>query len=280
MFRMQQSWRLLGATLRLWSGTPWLWVYGVLWVGVLWAVWWPFSGPVIEWILATADQPDATALNGGMGQTLLLCLALNLLHTLFSFSVVGVATARLDGHRPTGWDAWEAVIRHLGAIFWLSILHSVVGMVLEALRERFGWLGDLLTHAAGMLWGLATSLTIPAVVMRQDASWQEGLSESVSLFKRTWGENLVASVTTTLAISALTFVLMMAWLIYGVTHSPQLGMPTLINGVVLILLGSWVFGDIFQASFNTVLYRYARMGEVPDAFAAIDLPGQFVPKAA
>ncbi|MBQ0936696.1 DUF6159 family protein [Ideonella paludis] len=280
MFRIQQSWHLLGATFRLWSGTPWLWGYGVFWVALVWAVWWPLSGPVIEWMISTAKQGDETALNMGLLQTLGVYMALNLLRMVFGFSVAGLAMARLEGHRPTGWDAWDAIVRHLGAIFWLSLLHSVVGMVLEQLRERFGWLGELLSNVAAMLWGLATSLTIPALVMRQEASWQEGLSESVSLFKRTWGENLVATVSSGLALGLLTLLVMLAWLVYALLQAPALALPTLMNGAVMILLASWVLGAFFQETFNTVLYRYARLGEVPDAFVEIDLPSQFVPKTA
>ena len=280
MSRFVQSWRLLGATLRLWSGTPWLWGYCLFWIALVWAVWWPFSGAVIDWMITTAKNGDETALSLGMVQTLAVYLGLNLLRMAFGFSVVGLATARLEGHRPTGWDAWEAIVRHLGAIFWLSVIHSLVGMVLEQLRQRFGWLGEMLSNVAAMLWGLATSLTIPALVMRQEASWQEGLQESVSLFKRTWGENLIASVGSGFALGLLTLLAMLSWVVYGVTQSPVLAMPTFMNGAVMIMLASWVFGEFFKETFNTVLYRYARMGEVPEAFAEIDLPGQFVPKAA
>lgn len=278
MFRIQQSWRLLGATLRLWSGTPWLWGYCVFWIALLWAAWWPFSGPVIEWMISTAKQDDEMVLSMGLLQTLGVYMALNLLRMGFGFSVVGLATARLEGHRPTGWDAWEAIVRHLGAIFWLSLIHSLVGILLEYLRERFDWLGDILSNVAAMLWGLATSLTIPALVMRQEATWQEGLSESVSLFKRTWGENLVATVGSGLALGLLTLLVMLSWVVYGVMQSPVLALPTLMNGAVMIIMASWVLGIFFQETFSTVLYRYARMGEMPDAFVEIDLPGQFVPR--
>ncbi len=280
MFRIQQSWRLLGATLRLWSGTPWLWGYCVFWIALVWAAWWPFSETVIEWLISTAQQGDESALNMGLLQTLGVYMALNLLRMGFGFSVAGLATARLEGHRPTGWDAWEAIVRHLGAIFWLSLIHSVVGMLLEQLRQRFGWLGEILSNVAAMLWGLATSLTIPALVMRQEATWQEGLAESVSLFKRTWGENLVATVSSGLVLGLLTILVMLAWLVWGLVQAPALALPTLMNGAVMIMLASWVLGAFFQETFNTVLYRYARLGEVPDAFVEIDLPSQFVPKAA
>ncbi len=216
----------------------------------------------------------------GLLQTLGVYMVLNLLRMGFDFSVAGLATARLEGHRPTGWDAWETIVRHLGAIFWLSLIHSVVGMLLEQLRQRFGWLGEILSNVAAMLWGLATSLTIPALVMRQEATWQEGLAESVSLFKRTWGENLVATVSSGLVLGLLTMLVMLAWLVWGLVQAPALAMPTLMNGAVMIMMASWVLGAFFQETFNTVLYRYARMGEVPDAFVDIDLPCQFVPKAA
>lgn len=278
MFRIQQSWRLLGATLRLWSGTPWLWGYCVFWIALLWAAWWPFSGPVIEWMISTAKQDDEMVLSMGLLQTLGVYMVLNLLRMGFGFSVVGLATARLEGHRPTGWDAWEAIVRHLGAIFWLSLIHSLVGILLEYLRERFDWLGDILSNVAAMLWGLATSLTIPALVMRQEATWQEGLSESVGLFKRTWGENLVATVGSGLALGLLTLLVMLSWVVYGVMQSPVLALPTLMNGAVMIIMAAWVLGVFFQETFSTVLYRYARMGEMPDAFVEIDLPGQFVPR--
>jgi hypothetical protein len=102
----------------------------------------------------------------------------------------------------------------------------------------------------------------------------------VSLFKRTWGENLVATVSSGLVLGLLTMLVMLAWLGWGLVQAPVLAMPTLMNGAVMIMLASWVLGAFFQETFNTVLYRYARLGEVPDAFVEIDLPSQFVPKAA
>ena len=74
-----------------------------------------------------------------------------------------------------------------------ALLTATVGLVLQALRDRAGRLGDFVIGLIGLAWDVATFLVVPAIVIDDHGAW-DGVKQSGSLLRQTWGENLAARV--------------------------------------------------------------------------------------
>ena len=63
-------------------------------------------------------------------------------------------------------------------------------MVLRAVQERMGFIGKIVVGIIGMAWNVATFLAVP-VLVAEDVSPVDAVKRSMSLLKKTWGEQLM-----------------------------------------------------------------------------------------
>ena len=117
--------------------------------------------------------------------------------TFCNVALVAVANNRMAGgswrmHQGLAL-AWQ---RRFTILQW-AILAATVGIVLEMISERVGFLGKLLTRLVGLAWGLATYFIVPVLAF-DNLSPIEAVRRSAQLFRKTWGENVVAGVSTAL----------------------------------------------------------------------------------
>lgn len=179
----------------------------------------------------------------------------------FQGAVVAGASQRMRGEDPTLFSALAAPLRRLPSILLWAVIAATVGMLLRAVQERSGVLGRMAVALVGAAWSLATFFIVPAIVV-DELSVGEGLSHSVEMFKRTWGETLAGSVGLGLAAFVI-------WLVFAAALAAVFaaGFPALAisigvaGGIGLVALFATLEG-IFVAS----LYRYAAHGEAPSGF--------------
>src|SRR6476469_4435763 len=74
----------------------------------------------------------------------------------FQAAVVAGATERMRGGDPTVSSALAAAGRRLGPILLWAAIAATVGMVIQAIHERVGFIGKFVTMLAGAAWNLAT----------------------------------------------------------------------------------------------------------------------------
>ncbi|HLU12788.1 MAG TPA: DUF6159 family protein, partial [Arenimonas sp.] len=123
----------------------------------------------------------------------------------FNTALVGAAMIRLEGGDPTVSDGLRIARERVGAILGYAAIAATVGLILRALEERAGFLGRIVVGIIGLAWTLATFLVVP-VLVSQNVGPIEALKESVSLLKRSWGENLAGNVGIGLAFGLITAV--------------------------------------------------------------------------
>src|SRR5690606_31841053 len=127
----------------------------------------------------------------------------------FNCALVGAAMIRLDGGDPTLSDGLQAARSRLGAIFGYAAIAATVGVLLQALKGRDNnFIVRLVGSGLGMAWTLATFLVVPVLVSR-DIGPIDALKQSITLLKRTWGENAVGQVGIGAAFGLLSFVAML-----------------------------------------------------------------------
>src|SRR5690606_5093267 len=111
----------------------------------------------------------------------------------FNCALVAAAMIRLEGGDPTLADGFNAAKARIRAILGYAAIAATVGVLLQSLKNRNNFLVRLLGSGLGVAWTLATFLMVPVLVSR-DVGPIDALKESVSLFKRTWGESAVGTI--------------------------------------------------------------------------------------
>jgi len=198
-------------------------------------------------------------------------LAVTFVVTFFAAALVSGAWERLNGGSPTLGSSFGSATRRIGPIAGWALLSGTIGLVITSLEERLGVLGQVIGGALGMAWRVVTWLAIPVIVVEGTGPWPS-LKRSATLFKATWGENLIAAggfgllgflvILVGMAISALFFAVM----------------P--IAGVVLFVLWIAVSSTILatlNGIYRTALYAYAA-GHQIEWFDQAQLAAAFKPK--
>lgn len=190
-------------------------------------------------------------------------LGLSVISVFFNGALVAGAHERLAGGDPTvGSAIRKAFSRIPGLVPW-ALLTATVGLILRALRDRAGWLGQFVLSAVGMAWEVVTFLVVPAIVIDGKGA-VDGVKTSGSLLKSTWGENLAARV----GFGILGFVAVLPAVVLIAVFSALGGIGLIVGvavGVVWIALVVVVMTAL-NAVFQAALYLYATSGTAPSGF--------------
>jgi len=199
-------------------------------------------------------------------------VALAFIALFFNAAVVAGAHERLSGGDPTVGSALRAAGRKAGKIFLWSLAVATVNVILQAIRERSGFLGDLLANFAGMAWNLATYFMVP-ILLFEDKGMGQSVRDSAGLFRKTWGQTVVGEAGIGLAAT----VCVIATIIVGAILSMVLG-PLMIVGIILTVLavvGMVAYFSTLQGVYKAALYRFATTGQATGGFAPEQLGGAF-----
>jgi hypothetical protein len=204
----------------------------------------------------------------GAGQMLLALLFYVVTYFItlfFNTALVGAAMIRMDGGNPTLGDGLRIARQRAGRIFGYACIAATVGLLLRALEDRVGWVGQVVLKLIGVTWALATFLVVPVLVTR-DVGPVAAVKESADLLRRTWGENLIGNVGLGLVFGLAYFALAIVAVGVVVLVS-QSGSAVLIGGVVLLGVVSFFVLSALHATmqgvYSAALYRYATAHEAP-----------------
>ena len=198
----------------------------------------------------------------------------------FNCALVGAAMIRLDGGDPTLSDGLNAAKAKLPAILGYAAIAATVGVLLQSLKNRDNnFIVRLVGSGLGVAWTLATFLVVP-VLVSQNVSPIDALKQSVTLLKRTWGENAIGNVGIGAVFGLITFAVLVvgALLAYAAW---QVSVMLAVAVVALFVVGVLLLG-VYQAAlsgiYSAALYRYATQGEAPAAFQGAQLEQAFAPR--
>lgn len=171
--------------------------------------------------------------------------------TFFTAALVAGAYQRLTGSDPTLGSAFGAAGARLPQIFLWSLVLSTVGLLIQAIESRFGVVGAIVARGIGMAWNIVTWLAIP-VIIAEGTGPIDSLKRAGGLFKKTWGENLIAQG----GLGLLGFLAFLPGLLVGgllATVVPVLGIAI----IVVWLAVTATIMSALNGIFRTALYLYA-----------------------
>ncbi|NOX28888.1 MAG: hypothetical protein GXP35_02370 [Actinobacteria bacterium] len=204
---------------------------------------------------------------------LIAAMGLSMIAVFFNGALVAGAYERMTGGDPTVRSSISRAAKHLGGLMPWAILTATVGLILQALRERAGFIGKMVISLAGAAWEIVTFLVVPAIII-DDLGAIDGVKRSGQLLKTTWGENLAARVGFGILgiVAAIPLILVVVLLFAtGMTVLIVLAVIIAVIGVVAL---SAVLTSL-NAIFQTALYMYATTGQTPSDFDGTSLANSF-----
>ncbi len=257
MGRMANTWRL---TKTSWSllkqDRELLWLPVLSMVAMLGLI---AAAGVVAFVVGDVEQGSVNGAMVVLG--ILFLMALTAVGVFFEGALVAGAYDRMSGGDPTVRSAMNRAATHLPSLLGWAVITATVGILIRFLRERLGWLGQILSWVAEAAWSIATYLVVPAIVV-DDERAVAGIKRSTSLVKQTWGENLISQA----GFGLLGLVLVLPIAIVGVL------IATLVPGTVGVVVGAaigvagavtvMVVVGALSIYFKTALYVYATQGEV------------------
>jgi hypothetical protein len=192
-------------------------------------------------------------------------------------ALVGVANSRMCGGTWTLRDGLSlAWARRLTILKWATFA-ATVGIILRTLEERAGFIGRIVIGLIGLAWALACFFVVPVLAF-EDLSPLDALKRSAALFRKTWGENVVAGVSFSIIFMIPLLAGVAVWFVVASSLPRAALFPAV---VVLILYVQLVVAAAAAASsiFNLAIYRYALTGKEHGGFTVDQFNSAWVPKS-
>jgi hypothetical protein len=196
----------------------------------------------------------------------------------FNTALVGAALIRLDGGDPKLSDGFQIAMSRLPAIVGYALIAATVGMILRAIAERGGLLGQLVAGFVGVAWNVATFLVVPVLVVERVGPI-DALKRSSSLLKRTWGEQIVGNI----GISLVFGLLMVGVVLLGVAVTFALAQVSTVLAIVsviafvLIVAAIALVASAVSGIYTASVYRFATKGDPGEMFDRSTVAAAFRP---
>lgn len=201
--------------------------------------------------------------------------------TIFSNSaLIGAAMIRLEGGDPTVRDGLNIATKHIGAIFGYAVISATVGMILRALSERSGILGQIVVSLIGFVWTVATFLVIPVLVI-EGAGPIEGIQRSGSMLKKTWGEQIIGNLGVGAVFGLMVFAVFLLGIpimIAAVATESVFVIVSAIALLILVIMALVLVSNTLSGIYVAAVYQYATTGQAGTYFNADMVEGAFKEK--
>jgi hypothetical protein len=223
------------------------------------------------------DTQNGQRSMGAIGWVFVVCayVALAIVQTYFLGALVAGADERLRGGTSSVSQGLRVANARLHRLLPWALVTATVTMVLQAIEERFGFVGRLVASLVGLAWNLVTFLTVPILII-EDLGVGAALTRSKDLFKKTWGENVIGQA----GLGIVGFVAALPAVFLFVIGA-GLGTAGLVVfgaiGVVWLIVSTTVVAAL-SGIYRTALYHFAASGQVPPEFADIDFQSVFRPR--
>ena len=260
MGKIENSWRLMKVSwslLRQDRELLWLPVLGMLSSAVLFVAVY-FGAGLLVW-----TQDGGGASSGFAVFLLLACsgIASTFGVVFFEGALVAGAHERMIGGDPTIRSAISYAAGRVPNLLGWAAVSGTVGLFMRTAEQR-GRYRSVTGFIGGLAWSVASFLVIPAIIIDNHRVFG-AIKTSVSLIKRTWGENLIAHTAFGLLAGVLSAPFLFGITAIGATADANTGTPASpaqTAGIIICLAGvliATVAVHTLSLYFKTALYEYA-----------------------
>lgn len=186
----------------------------------------------------------------------------------FNTALAGTAMNHFKG-RPSGLgDGLSIAFSRLPQILGWTLVAATVGMILQAIAERLGFVGRIIIGLIGFAWAVATYF-VPPILAVEGVGPITAAKRSIESLRKSFGESLVLNVGLGLlqfAIVGIVLVPLVAGIVItALSDRPE---PILIGiGLMFLLtLAAGLVVSTLSSIVRAALYRFVVEGEVPEGF--------------
>lgn len=199
----------------------------------------------------------------------------------FNSALVGCAMIRFRGGSPSVGDGLRVARARLGQIVAWALFAASVGVLLQFIAERVGFIGKIVIAILGAAWTVATYFVVPVLVVEKLGPL-DAARRSAAIVKKAWGESLASNSGIGLVTTLLTLLVIMPLGVASIAVAIQMqSIAVAVAGLGLLVLGV-VFAALVSSALSSIalcaLYLYATEGKVPRAFADTGLQHAFATK--
>ncbi|MBL8165080.1 MAG: glycerophosphoryl diester phosphodiesterase membrane domain-containing protein [Anaerolineae bacterium] len=277
---IERSWRLVKASYNVLQSDRELLVYPVVsFIGSILVVITFFLPMLVAGLFDGLTRGDSL----GIASIVIMFLFYLVMYTVVIFSntaLVGGAMIRLNGGDPTLADGFKIARDRFPKIVGYALVSATVGMILRAVSERGGLVGQIIIGIIGFVWSIATFLVVPVLVV-EDIGPIDAVKRSAELLKRTWGEQITANFGFSAVFGLISFgIIMLGIVLMAFFGSLQATALVLLAGLgmVLALIAVGLLSSTLSGIYQAALYRYATEGVVPEGFSDDMIQGAFKEK--
>jgi hypothetical protein len=188
----------------------------------------------------------------------------------FNTAIIACANIRLNGGDPTVSDGLRIAFQNIGRILIWALISATIGMILQAIRERAGWVGKIVAGIIGIAWTYVTFFIIPVLIYEKKGIGSS-IRRSASLFKQTWGETIIGS----FGFGIIFFLLALLGILPIILGYILGGTTGLIVGFIIAFF-YWAFIGVVASATNGIyvaaLYQFATKKQLPSEFDASLIP--------
>jgi hypothetical protein len=188
----------------------------------------------------------------------------------FNTAIIACAHIRLNGGDPTVSDGLRIASQNIGRIILWALISATIGMILQIIRERFGWIGKIVAGVAGLAWTYVTFFIIP-VIIYEKKGMGSSIRRSASLFKETWGETIIG----TFGFGIIFGLLALLGIIPIILGAIYWGVLGAVVGVIIAFFYWAIIGVVASATngiYVAAMYQYATTKQLPSAYDASLIP--------
>ncbi len=277
--KLKRSWQLFGNSLQVMKQNKKLLLFPIVALFFTLIVVAFFFAPVL-WQWSSIGQ-SLVALDGptthhkghikAAGYVLLagIYLVSMFMATLFNVAFYSEIMKALAGETVSIRAGLAFAMSRIKSIFIWSLFAGVIGLIIESLEERFGWIGRLVLGAVGMLWSVASIFVIPVMIRDESTNPVQLLRHSANTLKKTWGESLIGYIGIELGSGLF---LLGSLILLGAVTAISIMQE---QYIYIILVGSvWLLATIALGYlvhiagtiYRCALYIYASEGVVPGPY--------------
>jgi Family of unknown function (DUF6159) len=197
----------------------------------------------------------------------------------FSVALAACADMIFRGREATVADGLAVARSRFSQIAGWAALSTAVGLVLSALENQGGALGDVVGRLLAVGWSLITFLAAPVIAL-EGTGPIETLKRSTGLFRQRWGQQITGNIAIGGAVFLLGVLPSAALIVGGIAIWASAGFA----GALLVVLGviglaiSMLVSKALSGIFGVALYRYALDGETVGSFTREELESAVKPR--
>lgn len=184
-------------------------------------------------------------------------LILGIISTFFAVSLAAGAHERMNGGNPTVKSAMGQAWKHKKAVIGWALLSVTVGLVLNALKEKFKTAGNIASTLGGMAFSIASFFVVPIIASENLGPWP-ALKKSVGTMREKWSSSARVQLRLAVYVIGLLVAAVVAVIVVVLLANVNSALAVVV-GIVLgaaIFYAALVLGAISSYS-RVALYRYS-----------------------